>query len=257
MVFDIRGRRKHVVRAVYAILAVLMGASLFLVTGGVSLSGLFNSGGGGGGGAKVFEEQAARIERKLAKSPEDPTLLASLIRAQISTGNAQKGFTSSGEEALTPDTVQAWEKASDTWSKYLKATDEPAASTAQRMSETLFALANVARSYSEAENNIVAATEAQKIVADKRPNPNSVSTLALYTMYTFDYPTAEKLGKRAGKLTSTKFERENLENQLEETRKNAEKFQKLLVASNKATKGAGKEAIENPLGGLGGPTLSE
>ncbi len=33
MLFDIRGRRKHVVRVVYAILALLMGASLFLVVG--------------------------------------------------------------------------------------------------------------------------------------------------------------------------------------------------------------------------------
>ena len=33
MVFDIRGRRKHVVKVVYAVLAVLMGASLFLVVG--------------------------------------------------------------------------------------------------------------------------------------------------------------------------------------------------------------------------------
>ena len=37
MLFDIRGRRKHVVRVVYAILAILMGASLFLVVGPVRL----------------------------------------------------------------------------------------------------------------------------------------------------------------------------------------------------------------------------
>ena len=40
MVFDIRGRRKHVVKVVYAILALLMGASLFLVVGPVNIAGL-------------------------------------------------------------------------------------------------------------------------------------------------------------------------------------------------------------------------
>ena len=37
MLFDIRGRRKNVVKVVYGILAVMMGASLFLVVGPVNL----------------------------------------------------------------------------------------------------------------------------------------------------------------------------------------------------------------------------
>ena len=45
MLFDIRGRRKHVVRVVYAILALLMGASLFLVVGPFSIGNLVGNGG--------------------------------------------------------------------------------------------------------------------------------------------------------------------------------------------------------------------
>ena len=37
MVFDIRGRRRHVVKFVYAILAILMAGSLFLVTGAINI----------------------------------------------------------------------------------------------------------------------------------------------------------------------------------------------------------------------------
>ena len=40
MLFDIRGRRKHVLRVVYAILALLMGGSLFLVVGPFNLAEL-------------------------------------------------------------------------------------------------------------------------------------------------------------------------------------------------------------------------
>ena len=42
MVFDIRGRRKNVVKVVYAALAILMGASLILVAGpGINFGSLF------------------------------------------------------------------------------------------------------------------------------------------------------------------------------------------------------------------------
>ncbi len=46
MVFDIRGRRRHVVKAVYAILAILMAASLFLVTGVFNPNTLFGTSSG-------------------------------------------------------------------------------------------------------------------------------------------------------------------------------------------------------------------
>ncbi len=62
MVFDIRGRRKNVVKFVYALLAVLMGLSLFLVTGASSLSDLFG-GGGGGSASSSFDDDAARSRR--------------------------------------------------------------------------------------------------------------------------------------------------------------------------------------------------
>ena len=45
MLFDLRGgRRGQVVKVVYALLAVLMGLSLFLVIGGFNLAELFNGG---------------------------------------------------------------------------------------------------------------------------------------------------------------------------------------------------------------------
>ena len=91
LVFDTRGKRKHVIRVVYAILAILMGASLFLVVGPVNIGALLgNSGGGGGSASQVLEEQVERIERRLAKSPNDEQLLLTLTRAQINAGNASK-----------------------------------------------------------------------------------------------------------------------------------------------------------------------
>ena len=61
LVFDTRGKRKHVVRVVYAILALLMGGSLFLVVGPVNIGSLVG-GGGTTEAAKVLQEQAERTD---------------------------------------------------------------------------------------------------------------------------------------------------------------------------------------------------
>ncbi len=249
MVFDIRGRRKHVVKFVYAILAILMGASLFLVVGPVNIGNLLGTSSSGSSAAAGYEEQAERIERRLKKSPEEPDQLLALTRARINAGNSLVEVSSNGEQALTPEGQLQYEEASEAWSEYLEATDKPSATGAQQMSQVLFALAQTSSNGNEAEANVKAATEAQQIVAEQRPSLNSLSTLALYTMFTFDYAAANKAGKEALKYAHTKFERENFENQLEEVEKRAKEFQKQLVAYNKASKEAGKEGLENPLGG--------
>jgi DNA-binding protein YbaB len=264
MVFDIRGKRRHVVKFVYAILAVLMGLSLFLVTGIGNISDLFGGGGESGNGAVVYEEQAQRIERKLVKSPEDPELLSGLMRAQLNAGNQLVEQNSEGQTVLTAETISQYQQASDTWSKYLGATEaakeEPGAGSAQLIVQPLVTLAESGGGGPEFEANIAAAAEAQEIVAKQRPSLNSWSTLAIYTYFTFDYPAAEKAEAEAIKLAGSKAQRETLENQLGEYKKRAKAVQKEFKAleeankkANEATGGqAGKEALQNPLGGLGG-----
>lgn len=261
MVFDIRGKRRNVVKVVYAILAVLMGLSLFLVTGAGSIGDLFGgSGSESGAGAKVYEEQATRIERKLAKSPEDPELLLALTRAQLNAGNQLVEQNSAGQTVLTTETVQKYQQASETWSDYLKATNEPSPNGAQLIAPTFVTLAESSRSAGEFEENMQSAAEAAEIVAKKRPSLNSLSTLAYYDYFAFDNAGAEKARTEAIALTKEKFERENLENQLDEYKKRAgevEKQIKSIEKASKATGANGKEALESPFGGLGGGGLGE
>lgn len=264
MVFDIRGKRRHVVKFVYAILALLMGLSLFLVTGIGNISDLFGGGSESGNGAVVYEEQAQRIERKLVKSPEDPELLTGLMRAQLNAGNQLVEQNSEGQTVLTAETISQYQQASDTWSKYLGATEEankdPGAGPAQLIVQPLVTLAESGGGGAEFEANIAAAAEAQEIVAKQRPSLNSWSTLAIYTYFTFDYPAAEKAEEEAIKLATSKAQRETLENQMGEYKKRAKAVQKEFKALEEANKKAseasggqaGKEALQNPLGGLGG-----
>ena len=92
--------------------------------------------------------------------------------------------------------MQDYQEASDSWTKYLKATDEPAPNLAQLMAPTLITLAELSRTYPEAQTNLEAAAEAQQVVADQRPTLNSYTTLAFYTYFTGDY-AARKRPKRS------------------------------------------------------------
>ena len=264
MVFDIRGRRRHVVKVVYAILAVLMGLSLFLVTGAVNLGSLFGSNSSSGSAAQTFEERSERIETKLKKEPESEDLLLSLSRNRATAAttlvNSGAGESADGiEEVRTQLNL-----ASEAWSRYLKAADEPSVGGATIMAPAFFLAAQASRSNQEAEENIEAAAEAEEIVANARPSLNSWSTLAQYVVFTGDYAGAKEATGKAAKYANTKFERESLENKLTELEKSGREFQKGVKEEESAKKEAAKveesgggSTGANPLNGLGGTSLTE
>jgi predicted O-linked N-acetylglucosamine transferase (SPINDLY family) len=255
MLFDIRGRRKNVVKVVYALLAVLMGLSLFLVVGGFNLSELFsNNTSSGGEASKPFEEQAERLEVRLKKEPDNPELLVSLTRAQVSAGNSLLSLEPDQEDYT--NALQQYRLASSTWSDYLEATDEPNAGTAQLMTSALVALVEGSRTVTESQSNLQAAVEAQQIVADQRPTLNSLTTLALYQYFNGESAAADKSRQEAMKKANTKAEKEEVEKQLDEGEKRAVAYRKQIKAAEKAEAagagGGGGNSLEgspNPLGG--------
>jgi hypothetical protein len=252
MVFDIRGRRRHVVKVVYAVLAILMALSLFLVTGAVNVGSIFGGSSTSESAVTSLEEQAENIEAKLARNPGDENTMANLTRTRISVANAMltngAGESQSGVEEYRQQLAQA----SEDWSDYLEAADEPSQGLAAQVAPALFQMAELSSSSAEAEENVKAATEAQKIVTEARPSLGSYSTLAFYQVFTQDYKAAEEARDKAAKYATTKFERESFENKYEEVEKNAKEFGKQLKAE-KVTKSesAGKESLESPFQGLG------
>jgi hypothetical protein len=257
MVFDIRGRRKNVVKVVYAILAVLMGLSLFLVVGGLNLGELFNSNGGGSAG-KEFEATAVRIERELKKEPEDPTKLLALTRARVNAANAYYEIGPEEKRTPTTETIEQMNLASDSWSKYLQATDEPTAGAAQLMAPNFILLAQNSKSLPEAQTNLEAAAAAQRIVKEQRPSLNSLTTLAFYEAVLGHKKEAQKLIKEAKPYAHTKFERENVDNEVKRYEEVGERFQAERKAKEKEESKAGGEG--NPLSGnslSGVPGLGE
>jgi hypothetical protein len=156
----------------------------------------------------------------------------------------------------TTEAIDQYQQASNSWSEYLKATKEPSAGTAALVAPALVTLAENSN-INEFGPNMEAAAEAQGIVAEQRPSVNSLSTEAIYKYFTFDFPAAEKIEKEAIALAKTKSQREEVEKGLEPYKKRAKEVQKNVKKIQAASKGNGKETLENPLGGLGGGSLGE
>lgn len=253
MLFDTRGRRRHVIRVVYAILALLMGASLFLVVGPFNLGELVG-GSSGGDASEVFEDQAERIEGRLAKNPQDEQLLLALTRAHINAGNAQIEPVAEGEIApVPPEARREFAAASETWSRYLKvAGDEASVSAAQLVAATFFRLAESgSTSFGEIEENVDLAASAQRIAAEQQPNLGSLSTLAIYEYFQGNFAAGDKTQEEAIAVAPGKGEAKSIEKQLKEYRETAKRY---LAAAKKATKQeqqAGREGLQNPFS-LGG-----
>jgi hypothetical protein len=267
MLFDLqRGRRRTAVKVVYAILAVLMGASLFLVVGPLNIAELFNGGGGSSNAAQPYEEQAERLEAKLKREPENPDLLLALTRAHINAGNSLVTINpETGEQGATVQSRQEFQQAADAWTRYQEATDRPSPNLAQVVAPAFVALTFGSRTVPEAKGNLQEAVDAQKMVVDARPSRGSISTLAIYQYYNGETKAAEKSERELLDLTHAKFEREELKKQLESTRKQAQQQQALYKQVEKEEAEAAKSGAAvngglgaSPLGGsLGGGAFGE
>lgn len=259
MVFDTSGRRKHVVRVVYAILALLMGASLFLVVGPFSIGSLIG-GDSSTSATKVLDEQAARTERKLARQPNDEALLLSLARTRITAGNSLTEVNpETGATVFTAEGLRELTAGIAAWNRYLKQTKEPNPSMALLVSRAYFGLAETSPNLEVATTNVEKAAAAQRIAAEAQPTVNSLTTLAIYEYFSGNFAAGDKATKEAEAKAPGKSETKEISKQMAEYRKRGKAFQKQKVEVAKQEGAQRKEALENPLGGLsgGGGSLGE
>jgi hypothetical protein len=255
MVFDTRGRRKNVIRVVYAVLALLMGASLFLTVGPFSIGELFGTGGTSSDPSELFHEQSERIEGRLAKNPNDEGDLLALTRARIQAGNAQTEIDpQTGAPGIPPpEAVKDFDAALESWSRYLKQVgDEANPLAAQLVAQTFFTLAERGSStLSDIEENLETAVKAQRIAAEARPNIGSLSSLAIYEYFNGNMAAGDKAAKQAAARAVSKPEAKNAEKQLNEYRRRAVQYVAQIEQVGKAAQKAGGEQLQNPLGGFG------
>jgi hypothetical protein len=124
MLFDLKGKRRRLVQAVYLTLAILMGGGLVLFgIGGDVQGGLFDA--FSGDPADRPSEAAAQLKSAntaLTENPEDTDALGEKIRAafQLSKENVN---TETGAQTAT--SAKYLEQASDAWQEYLKLKPDP------------------------------------------------------------------------------------------------------------------------------------
>jgi hypothetical protein len=255
MLFDTRGRRKNVIRVVYAILALLMGASLFLTVGPFSIGELFGNGGTSSDASEIFHEQSERIEERLAKDPTDEGALLALTRARIQAGNAQAEIDPQTGTVgqYSPESLKDFDAALESWNRYLKqAGKEPNPAAAQLVASTFFSLAERGSTgLSEIQERLATAAKAQRMVAEARPNTGSLSALAIYEFFRGNFGTGDDAAEQAEALAASKPEAKEVEKQLAEYRERAKRYAQQRKRVAKAERRSGGEHLQNPLGGFG------
>lgn len=260
MLFDIRGRRRHVVRVVYAVLALLMGTSLFLVVGPFNVGEVLNSG-GAQSATETLEDQAERIEGRLRSDPTNEDLLLALTRARINAGRTQlETNPQTGLPVATPGTRVQYTKAAEAWNRYLEEAKPPNPTLAALMAQTYFNLAESSATFEEIDENVARAAETADIAAKGRPSVGALTTLAIYEYFDGDFAAGDKARRQAKELTGTKAEEKTIDRQLTPYRTRAKNF----VAEGKRfakEQGNNGKALESALGGTsfgaGGATFGE
>jgi hypothetical protein len=258
MLFDLRGRRKRLVQVVYALLAFIMAASLFFVVGPVDLTSLLG-GGGTSSGNSAFEDEAQQLEHKLAKDPNNADLLARDVKARYSLAISEtQTDPSTGQTSLTEDAVSDYNRAGEAWRRYVKVVDgKPNPNVANLAAKALTSTVTTGSSVTEIQSNLDAAVGAAKVVAEAKPSLGSYATLSQLAYFAGDTKTADAAAQKALKEAPSS-QRTAAKQQIDQYKSAGAQFQKQVKAAAKAAKsqpGGGKQALQNPVGGLSGGGL--
>ena len=253
MLFDLQGRRKNVIRVIYAFLALLMGGGLVLLgIGGDASGGLLNAVGLGDDGSTsadpAFERQIDSANETLASNPNDEKALLILARVHYLAGNNAIETDEQGATTLTEDTITEYNSADDAWQKYLatnpKKVDDGVASL---MVQLYASLAGTDPSATVLQQQLDSAVEAAQIVAEARPSLGTNTTLATYAYIAGDTKLAEQARKDALAAAPDSATKQQVTQQLDQA-----EAQGKAIAKSIAKSAPDQEQLENPLGGLGG-----
>ena len=123
MLFDLKGKRKNLVKVTYLFLAVLFGGGLVLfgvgsnnVQGG--LLDAITGNGGGGSNTSAFEDQVTKAQRAVRVSPKDDRAWLALARAEYNLAVGGSNFDRTTGQ-FKQGAVNDLEKAANAWERYL------------------------------------------------------------------------------------------------------------------------------------------
>ena len=207
MLFDLQGKRRRLVQAVYLMLAVLMGGGLVLFgIGGDVSGGLFDAfSDRSNSGNDVVEERVDKNEERAKANPQATNPHKELVRDYYSLAIAQ-----ANDQGVFPaDAQDELRKASEHWTAYLRIEKgEPDAS-----------LARVAlQVYDQAAlNQPQQAVKVARVIAADGNDAASYLQLAQYALLAGD-KRVEKLASAKAVALAPKSQRKAVREQLEQLR---------------------------------------
>jgi tetratricopeptide (TPR) repeat protein len=244
MLFDLKGKRKNVVKVTYLFLAILFGGGLVLFGVGSNQvqGGLLDAitGDGGGSNTSAFEDQVTKAEQTVRVRPKDDRAWLALARAEYNLAVGGDNFdrtTGQFEEGAVNDL----EKAARAWERYLRlAPKRPDAGTATLMVQAYAGLIQFGPG-SSALDRFQQAAKTQRVVAKARPSPIAYYQLAAIYYAIGKIAPGDRASAQAVKLTP-KDQRNTVTAQLDDARKQGVKTKKQLKKADAQAAEAAKQA---------------
>lgn len=262
MLFDLQGKRKRVIQVVYAFLALILAVGLVgLGIGGDAQGGIFDALGIGSGSSTTdaqYEEQIEDANRTLEVNPDNSDALLALARASYLAGNQQITEDDQGNQAISEEGLAMFDDSIAAWERYLDSLGKKQKPDASVANLVLQAYGNVA--FQETDPVLIkrmleGALETAEIAAANQPSPNAWLQVATYAYFSGDSKKGEQAGKRA-LAEANQMDQKAVKSQLKQLEKQGASIQKQLKQVEKQGQGQAAEALEDPLGQLGGGTGS-
>ncbi len=249
MLFDLQGRRKTAIKAIYLGLAVLLGGGLVLFGVGSNVSGgladYFTSG-GSGTGTKEYQKKVIVAEAAVNKSPKNAAAHEQLIRVRYQLAGAGDNFSEKTQD-FTASGKKILEQLGKDWNAYVKVADEPDPLVANFAVQSFVSL-----------QDGQGAMSAQRVVAASREESADYLALFQYALAAGDERIANLSAKKAVKLAKP-ADKKQVKNQIADLRKTYKQAQKSQLSkqvqeqvNQQLNKGGGGAGGGGGLGGLGG-----
>jgi tetratricopeptide (TPR) repeat protein len=190
MLFDLKGRRRHVVQAVYLLLAILIGGGLVLFgIGGGANGGLLDAFKGGGGSSKgnqILEKQVQTAQQQLAVNPQNQAALALIVKDSYQMASAEADPTTG---AFTKDGQKKLQQAASAWDRYLALNPPKPDDTLASYMVQVYGVSGL--------NQPAKAQKAAEIVSAARPSANAYILVVQYASLAGDTRTAKLAAQKA------------------------------------------------------------
>jgi hypothetical protein len=246
MLFDLQsGKRRTVIRVVYAALAALFlfGFVLFgigsEVSGGLGdVIGLGSNDTEEADPATQFDSQLDQAQKRLAQNPDDQDALLDVARYGFLAGNAVAPRDESTQQPVADEAARGyWNPALDAWERYLKTDPKEIDLTVAPQMVVIYQLLGDASG----------AAATQELIADAQPSLQAYGTLAFYEYSAGNIAAGDAASKKAVAEANGK-QKQQVQKQLDDIAKQARAQKK---AAGEASPGEGPGQLQSPFGGLG------